>query len=191
MCGTLSAGSRGLDPHDLARDPAEAGGLVAVLAAEARHHLAADADAEEGRALADHPRLDRLEEAGRRHQPGAAIGEGADPRQHDPVGAASTASGSALTATGPAPTSAAMRAKLFSAECRLPLLVVDDDRADQGRSSSVPLVEGTAPPARGSGSTASRSARATALKAASTTWWLFSPSRRSTWSVMPGASRAR
>ena len=46
-------------------------------------------------------------------------------------------------------------------------------------------VEGRAPPARGSDSTASRNARATALKAASAMWWLFTPWIMSTCSVMP------
>ena len=53
--------------------------------------------------------------------------------------------------------------------------VVDDDG---GHPESVPLVEGMAPAARGSGSTASRSARATALKQASAMWWLLTPSRQ-------------
>ena len=41
------------------------------------------------------------------------------------------------------------------------------------------------PARRGSGSTAARRARATALKAASAMWWLLKPWRRSRCSVMP------
>lgn len=46
-------------------------------------------------------------------------------------------------------------------------------------------MEGGAEPRRGSGSTASRKARATDLKAASARWWLFSPWIWSMCSVMP------
>ena len=40
---------------------------------------------------------------------------------------------------------------------------------------NVPLVEGTTPACRASGSIAIRSARATALKQVSAMWWLFAP----------------
>src|SRR5690606_37538861 len=58
--------------------------------------------------------------------------------------------------------------------------IIDDDA---GHCDSVPLVEGM-PLARGSGSTASRRARATALNAASAMWWLLAPSSCATFSVM-------
>ena len=47
------------------------------------------------------------------------------------------------------------------------------------------MVEGIASAARGSGSTAARSACATALNAASAMWWLFTPSSFATLRVMP------
>ena len=82
----LERGVGGGEADDLAGDPAEARG-VAVLAADGRQHLLADADAEEGRAAADRALLDRLEEAGDGEEAGAAVGEGADAGQHDAVGA--------------------------------------------------------------------------------------------------------
>jgi hypothetical protein len=43
------------------------------------------------------------------------------------------------------------------------------------RPYKLPFVDGTAPPARGSGSAACRSARARPLKQLSMMWWWFSP----------------
>lgn len=48
------------------------------------------------------------------------------------------------------------------------------------------MVEGTSPAARGSITTAARSARARPLKQDSAIWWLFSPYRVSTWRVHAG-----
>ena len=48
-----------------------------------------------------------------------------------------------------------------------------------------PFVDGTASDFRGSVSTASRNARATALNVASAMWWLFTPCNASTCSVIP------
>ena len=64
-------------------------------------------------------------------------------------------------------------------------LLVDFFEESWPAPHSAPFVEGRAPPSRGSGSTASRRARATALKQASAMWWLFSPWIRSTCRVMP------
>ncbi len=75
------------DLVDLAADPAEALGHH-VFAAALGHELHADADAEERPALAAHRLLQRLDHAGHRIEPAPAIGEGADARQHDAVGAA-------------------------------------------------------------------------------------------------------
>ena len=85
ICGILSAGSRGVDRHHLAVDPAEPGdGLE--LAAALRHQLHADADAEKRPAATHHRLVQRLFHAGHRGEAAPAIGEGADARQHDAVG---------------------------------------------------------------------------------------------------------
>ncbi len=60
--------------------------MEAVLHAARRHELHADADAEERLAALDHLALQGIDHAGHAVQPGAAIGERADARQHDAVG---------------------------------------------------------------------------------------------------------
>ena len=104
--------------------------------------------------------------------------------QHDTGRAQATSSGSELTMTGaradlgghcaetPFPPNAGCRIRSLRETvghvlmpCRAP-----------GRHSA-PLVEGIASDRRGSGSTASRSARATDLNAASAMWWLFTPGK--------------
>ena len=69
----------------------------------------------------DHPLLDRLEQSRDGAEAGAAVGEGADPGQHDAVRAAHRLRVGRDGDRPAAPVSAAIRWKLFSAECRLPL----------------------------------------------------------------------
>ena len=58
-----------------------------MLLAARRHQLHADADAEERPRLFAHRFGHRLDHAVERIQSAAAIGEGADPGQHDAIGA--------------------------------------------------------------------------------------------------------
>ena len=76
----------GRDLHHVAGNPAEpVDGLL--LQPALGHELAADANAEEGLSAPDHLLLQRLDHAGDRAEAAPAIGEGADARQHDPLGA--------------------------------------------------------------------------------------------------------
>src|SRR5262249_6243670 len=74
------------DAVDLAGDPAEPRRHL-VLAAALAHQLHADADAEERPALLAHRDVERLDHAADRVEPAPAIGERANPRQHDAIGA--------------------------------------------------------------------------------------------------------
>ncbi len=111
-----------------------------MLAADGRHQLLADADAEERGAARDHARLDRLEEAGDGGEAGAAVGEGADAgqddalgREHD-VGVGGDDDGSAAAGLG----GHALEALLGRVQVAARVV---DDRG--GHPPSVPLVEGT------------------------------------------------
>ena len=75
----------GRDLHHVAGDPAEPFGRL-LLQPALGHELAADADAEERLAAPDHLLVQRLHHARHRVETAAAIGEGADARQHDAVG---------------------------------------------------------------------------------------------------------
>ena len=178
--GDLERRVVGGEADHLAGDPAEPRG-VPVLAAEARHQLLADADAEERDGVADRAGLDRLDEAGDRREAGAAVGEGADAGEDDAVGpehdvgVGGDDDGGAVAGLG----GHALEALLGRVQVAAGIV---DDRG--GHPERVPLVEGTPLP-RGSGSTAVRSARATALKQASAMWWLLAPSRSVTLRVRP------
>ena len=76
-----------LDLLDVAGDPAEAA-RHGLFQPALRHQLHADADAEERPRPGDGYLLDRLGHAGHGVEPGAAVGIGADARQHDAVGGA-------------------------------------------------------------------------------------------------------
>ena len=84
MWGTLSVSSPGCERPYLTVDPAEPL-VLAMLVAHPRHELHADADAEEGHAPAQDGVLQRFDHAVAGGQPGLAVGEGADARQHDPL----------------------------------------------------------------------------------------------------------
>ena len=86
----LQARRRRRQNRDLAVDPAEPG-MLAVFAADARHQLHADADAEKRPTVVDHRSVQGLDHAGQRLEPPPAVGERADARQHDPLGAADLA----------------------------------------------------------------------------------------------------
>ena len=81
----LQRGVGRLDQRHVAGDPAEPRARD-VFEAALGHQLHADADAEERPAAAAHGLLQRLDHAGHGVEPGAAVGEGADARQHDAVG---------------------------------------------------------------------------------------------------------
>src|SRR6056297_2553443 len=177
----LERGIRGRDPVYRAADPVETRRL-AVFKAARRHHLHPDANAHEGAALRDHRLFDRLEEATMIVELVAAGGKGPVAGQHDARGAAhgvGIAGDQHLARAG----FKRHALKRFLGGVQVAGFVVDDDRGHA--AYSVPLVEGTASDLRGSVSTASRKARATALNAASAMWWLLSPCSASTCKVMP------
>ena len=60
--------------------------MVAMLEPGLGHQLHADADAEKRAALAAHGLVERLRHPGTAVEPAPAIGEGADPGQHDALG---------------------------------------------------------------------------------------------------------
>ena len=128
----LEAGP-GRDRHDLARDPAEARRWSRYSRPRVGHQLHADADAEERLAALDHRRA-----AGPRPCParaveaGAAVGEGADARQHDAVGRGDLARvGGDERRARPAPLSRAARSKRLGGRAQIARAVIDD----RGRSS--------------------------------------------------------
>ena len=110
----------GFDAHDVALDPVQPG-MDAVFDAARGHQLHADADAEEGLAALDHLALQGIDHARHAVEAGAAVGEGADARQHDAVGRRPRRAGSTSPARDrPRPLSRAARSKAFAAERRLP-----------------------------------------------------------------------
>ena len=87
ICGIFSAGSAGsisLTSPAIQPKPARHGLFQPALG----HQLHADADAEERPRRWRRPFLDRLDHARHGVEPGAAVGIGADARQHDAVGGA-------------------------------------------------------------------------------------------------------
>src|SRR5262245_43127722 len=77
---------RRLNTFDLARNPAQPRRHL-VFAAAFRHELHADANAEERPAAPAYAVVERLHHAADGIEPAPAIGEGADARQHHPLGA--------------------------------------------------------------------------------------------------------
>ena len=95
--------------------------MDAVLDAARGHQLHADADAEERLAALDDLALQGVDHAGHAVQPGAAIGEGADARQHDAVGRGHLVGiGGHHAHARCVPASRAARSKALAAERRLP-----------------------------------------------------------------------
>ena len=146
--------------------------MAAVLQARVRHELHADADAEKGPARAAHRPLQRLHHAGQPVEPGAAVGEGAHPRQHD------TRRRAHLRRIGAYRHLRPRRGQGLRGGTEVAGTVVDDDglhvgalagaagverAAQASEPPSTPLVEGTASGLRGSMATAARSARARPL----------------------------
>ncbi len=85
----LERGVVGHDQRDIARESSRAPASTIVFEPARGQQLHADADAEErAAALALHDLLQRLDHAGHGVEAAPAIGEGADARQHDPVGGA-------------------------------------------------------------------------------------------------------
>ena len=76
------------DPVDLAARSSRGPAVTSYSRPRSAMQLHADADAEERPALAAHRLLQRLDHARHRVEPAPAVGEGADARQHDAVGAA-------------------------------------------------------------------------------------------------------
>ena len=166
------------DRGHIPADPVEAR-RFAVFMPGGRQHLHAHADAQKRHAAQQHRLAQRLGHAVHLAQGAAACGKGAVARQHDPVGPDRERRVRGHHHLGPG-IPAHQLERLFR---RMQVAAVIVDQRDPHHSA--PLVEGRTPAIRGSGSTASRSARATALKAASAIWWLLRPWRRSTCSVMP------
>ena len=164
----------GIDAHDVALDPVEAG-MDAVLDAARGHELHADADAEEGLAALDHRALQGVDHARHAVEAGAAVGEGADARQHDAVGVGHLARvrrhQHAIVRAGLA------RGALegFRGGAEVARSVVDDGDGHRIAFRERPWCWGPPGVWRGSISTATRSARARPLKQLSTMWWLLSP----------------
>ena len=149
--------------------------MDAVLDAARGHELHADADAEEGLAALDHLALQGIDHARHAVEAGAAVGEGADARQHDAVG-------SGHVARARRHQHAVVRARLargalegFRGGAEVARSVIDDGDGHRGCVQRTPLVLGTEAAWRGSISTAVLSARARPLKQLSTIWWLLSP----------------
>ena len=153
--------------------------MDAVLDAARGHELHADADAEEGLAALDHLALQGIDHAGHAIEAGAAVGEGADARQHDAVGVGDVARARRHQ-------HAIVHARLargafegFCGGAEVARSVIDDGDGHRWRYKEgvqrTPLVLGTAAAWRGSISTAILSARARPLKQLSTIWWLLSP----------------
>ena len=91
-----------------------------VFAPALGHELHADANAEKRPAARAHALIERLHHAGDGVEPAPAIGESADARQHDAIGAPDRV-GIGVTMIGWAsPSSRAARSNAFAAECRLP-----------------------------------------------------------------------
>ena len=164
MCGRTGASSRTTSPG---HSPQPCG-PDAVLVAGREQHLHPHADAEH-RPAAGHAPPDDLRAVHPR-QPGHARGESAHAghdqtvrlhrrvrvRRHRDVGA-----------------DPGQRA-LGGAQVPGPVVEHHHVRTAHGDPDRAPLVDGT-PSTRGSSATASRSARATALNCASTTWWALRP----------------
>ena len=91
-----------------------------MLMADAGHHLHADADAEERHAACFTRSLQRLAHARHARQRRAAVAEGADARQHQPVGPAHHLGIGGDDDLLRRPGSAAARSNAFAAERRLP-----------------------------------------------------------------------
>ena len=101
-------------------DPVEAFGDFEFQAARGEQ-LHADADAEEGPALAVHGFFERGRHAGNGFEPALAIGVGADARQHDAVGGRAHRPRFALTMISAfAPDSRDARSNALAAEWRFP-----------------------------------------------------------------------
>ena len=169
----------GRDRLDLSADPAEPG-RDRVFVATVGQHLHADADPHERHPAPPHRLVQRLAQAVPGVERRAAGRERAVAGQHDPVGPRNRVRVGRHLDRRHARIAAHQGKGLFR-RMKVAAAVVDQQQPHQ----SAPLVDGSRPSIRGSGSTASRSARASALNAASAMWWAFSPRIRSTCRVMP------
>ena len=155
MCGSVGArietdGAAGQDPQ----------GLGAVLVAALEQQLEAEADAQE-RAIGVDPGPDRLEEAALAKPVHRRSGR-ADARDHQEVRVVDVVAGRRAADAG-----SGGRERLLDRHQVAGAVVHDDDaRRIRARHPSDPFVEAT-PVRRGSGSHAIRSARPSALNAAS------------------------
>ena len=125
------------DLVDLAADPAEPVGHH-IFAAALGHELHADADAEERPALAAHRLLQRLDHARHRIEPAPAIGEGADARQHDAVGARAPRPDRASPRSADRARSRARRARSLRRRMQIARTVIDDGDAHARGGESWP-----------------------------------------------------
>src|SRR5690606_32995179 len=173
---------RPLEAAHAAGKQAQAGGVAFVAGLE--QHLFAHAHAQQ-----------RFFAGGLQHgfaQPGRiqrahAVGHGALSREHDAVGGADFvgAAGDADVVVGGGGLQGAgdgmeiAHAVVDDGDAGPDAEVLGRSMETRNRDYSEPLVEGMAPPARGSTSVAMRSARPKALKMVSHWWWAFSPRRLS------------